>query len=314
MSLSNDLLSYSIMKNPGSKPISNSQILLPPLLPIIRQWKDPVILPPINYTSSSTYNTYSQKNDSSQSQPRPGLGDLTEYNLSHWNNQVTHFNHGLGLLSAIAHMNSSLNVENSSVSSVSSITPSSPGYSEPISVAAKRRQRLGPSCDSCRSRKVKCNAEITVLSKDITSKDFEIFNLEQVSKLNNSETVIHDGLFYVVSNGKLIRFRSCKSCKMKRLDCCFSSGFTKEDIIGKKVRKTKPSVPTLNVLPITPPTVPSSPERKQKKTQVTELENSRKSSCVLCRKRKVKCVYNDEIQKCEGCNKKNTECFFGKSK
>lgn len=38
--------------------------------------------------------------------------------------------------------------------------------------------------------------------------------------------------------------------------------------------------------------------------------SSRKSSCISCRKRKVKCVFNSELNKCEGCNKKSHDCVF----
>lgn len=351
MSMSSDLLTYSIMKGPqaphNSLPSQGSVGLIHQAPSAFPQHYNhaPVRLPPLLLIIP-------QK--------------LTEHNLSSWTNQAG-AQTGLGLLSAIAQMGetkdftrdhaydsrdylgegprflyaptatmtslpsvSSSGSFNSGPSSAASLTPvSSPDIKKsemlsPLSRDAtrdngtKRRQRLGPSCDLCRSRKVKCNAEVHILtSSKIGENELQsVYGLsgEQCAQLEAGENVpIRDGLFYVMSNGKLIRFRACKSCNVKRLNCCFSNGFTKEDIISNKkkpsfkkagVRKLKPA----EELPAALPAI------SKALLEQREEENGRKSLCVSCRKRKVKCVFNEERQSCDVCTKKGSECVFGKSK
>ncbi|ODV78824.1 uncharacterized protein CANTADRAFT_26753 [Suhomyces tanzawaensis NRRL Y-17324] len=256
-------------------------------------------------------------------------------------------------------------------SSASSTPMSSPNMSN-TSLAAKddkspkRRQRLGPSCDSCRSRKVKCNAVISIVAKAFDphqpGQHPRQFSQTQIDQLVRGDPVREEGDSHViVSNGKLIRFKSCKSCNVKGLACCFSKGFTKEDIMLNnkksygssggytfapssgssassgssspvpalvqaaalplhdssddaaaatkkkvhKVTKKKEELPTKR-------SIASLTSALSKTLQETHEGHTRKSSCVSCRKRKVKCVFNFELNKCEGCNKKSTECVFEK--
>ncbi|KAG5418486.1 SUT1 [Candida metapsilosis] len=106
----------------------------------------------------------------------------------------------------------------------------------------KRRQRLGPSCDSCRARKVKCNAEITILSPSTTTLA-STYNLtsHQLDLLTKNNKLSMNGgdfqLLYV--NEKYIHFKPCHSCEGKGIDCCFSQGFTKEDILSNKKKSKK---------------------------------------------------------------------------
>lgn len=41
------------------------------------------------------------------------------------------------------------------------------------------------------------------------------------------------------NNNKYIHFKPCRSCIGKKIDCCFSLGFTKEDILSNKKKLKK---------------------------------------------------------------------------
>lgn len=288
---SNDLLSYSIMQ--GGNKVSNSlPIALPSLNSLPSNKK--IVLPSITT-----------------------LNKLTESNLNHLNSVTQNYKYA-----QLTPPNSNINSRpNSLVSSPpTSVKLNSPQQEEnilapqvctplaPINIAPaptkssdinesdeqapKRRQRLGPSCDNCRVRKVKCNAEIIVLSNDYNTYDLKQFNLspEQHDDLLKSLPVyLNDDHSWelLVSVDKLIKFKPCKSCHGKKLDCKFSKGFTKEDIlINKKNLKFKID--------------------KNKKV----VDNSRKSSCFNCRKRKIKCSINSHNDKCDNCFKRNSQCNF----
>ncbi|ABN68283.2 fungal transcriptional regulatory protein [Scheffersomyces stipitis CBS 6054] len=176
-------------------------------------------------------------------------------------NTISHnATHHIQLPSLLHSSSSTLSSVASSVSSVSPMSsPSIPAASASGTSAVKdsavttgnsnnkRRQRLGPSCDSCRLRKVKCNAEITILSKSVSDEPnvcslLLAFNLsaEQVeSVLRQGELVkVANDFNLIVSNNKLIKFKSCNSCNMKSLTCCFTKGFTKEDIMVNSSKKS----------------------------------------------------------------------------
>lgn len=185
----------------------------------------------------------------------------------------------------------------------------------------RRRQRLGPSCDLCRSRKVKCNADIVVLSRYSGPDDVAVYSLapQHLDDLAAGKPVQVDAEYYlIVANTKLIKFKACESCCLKGLPCCFSKGFTKEDImLNKKVGGAgaafaMPKRP-LETLPAPGKVTkkrPSSPVAARPVLPETHAANLRKSSCVSCRKRKVKCVFNQELNKCDGCAKKDHTCTF----
>lgn len=180
------------------------------------------------------------------------------------------------------------------------------GFPVNDSGSKKRRQRLGPSCDACRSRKVKCNAEVVLLTRRFTPQDPEIEELatlspEESERLAAGEIVQLPGLYrLIVFNSKLIKFRQCLLCALKNLDCCFSKGFTKEDIVHTK---------RSGELALALPKPASSPVRvAKKKVDTVALNGARKSSCSACRKRKVKCVMNSPLSRCVGCIKKGSEC------
>lgn len=124
----------------------------------------------------------------------------------------------------------------------------------------KRRQRTGPSCDSCRVRKVKCDAEIVIL-KDLKNsgsispngyrvierfepKDYSLTEkaLEQIYRefyggAPDAETSSH---MFIKTATKLIRFKSCTACKMRNGKCHFSKGFTRADIMKfNRFKRTK---------------------------------------------------------------------------
>lgn len=155
----------------------------------------------------------------------------------------------------------------------------------------KRRQRMGPLCDSCRLRKVKCNAEVSMLGLVDESRDLPCdLTRDEQSALLAGELVPRAGHGLVLSNGKLIKFKACLLCNTKGLRCCFSKGFTKEDMVNLK-RAQEPF------------------EKKGRVCKRSEAA-TRKSSCAACRRRKVKCVMNSRANKCVGCLKKDSLCLF----
>lgn len=182
----------------------------------------------------------------------------------------------------------------------------------------KRRQRLGPSCDNCRARKVKCNAEVVMLSRhfngdasDNTDDIPEYTTLsseQQQAVVAGTLVVVADDYNLVLSNSKLIKFKACLSCAGKALGCCFSKGFTKEDIVHSK--RLGPSDPVA----VAVVERKSSPVKVVKKRSVdlsgAATAGTRKSSCAGCRKRKVKCVMHSRLNKCIGCIKKECACSF----
>lgn len=210
----------------------------------------------------------------------------------------------------------------------------------------KRRQRLGPSCDHCRARKVKCNADVVMLSRffDVAELDADLqgeytLTAEEKNKLSAGEEVrTADDAVLVVSNSKLIRFLPCSSCRAKSLSCCFSKGFTKEDVIHNKKRETwrgivagdkKLSPSKVNKKVALPSSVNAKLIGTKLKGLVSEATapthdssfsdapsspgaagSTRKSSCSACRKRKIKCVLSSQTVKCMGCLKKDYLCSF----
>lgn len=308
--ISNDLLSYSIIHG-GNKVVPAMGKQLVPLLikdlppPIDNRGKGSITLPPLNIKSNGTLNipTYT----------------LTENNLMHLRSTYQ------------GDENNSNPPSLTSASSVCSASPlSSPNLSRtdltemPVSnesyVKTKRRQRLGPSCDSCRARKVKCNAEIEVLCKiedntiPMDNETMRRFSKTEIDDLVfNDIPIVYDNSTNIIkTNNKIIKFKRCSSCVSKHSSCYFSKGFTKEDIMINK--KSFNGVETSPIVKIENASnckkSKASKIVKKKATVPNGPTNSRKSSCTSCRKRKVKCVYNNILLKCEGCYKKNHECSF----
>lgn len=373
---SNYLLSYSIM-NHKSHELKMQPISLPPLSPIIKQLNldvnshhqlhhfgvgasqfsgkyHGVVLPPLNnYTTSSIHSTSRTGSSTPES-------SLTEHNLLNLDKS------GLGLLSStIANLHCEKRESHSltSGSSVSSASPMSSPHMEnatthehPVapssamaatnltkSTSTKRRQRLGPSCDSCRSRKVKCNADISIVLKSLVDPselsktgmtpsqiNDLLQNQAQISFKDADDTTV----YFLISNEKVIKLRSCKSCSVKGFNCCFSKGFTKEDIMMNNKKSDVPMVVETHIVESPKRVKPAKIVKKKvvkpyiepKKSTLFSLtsaltknlaedkedaaNSSRKSSCISCRKRKVKCVFNSELNKCEGCHKKSHDCVF----
>lgn len=230
-----------------------------------------------------------------------------------------------------------------------------------IKNSPKRRQRLGPSCDSCRVRKVKCNADIVIVLKDMAAaaETSTLYNKVDFAPLLKQEvtSVPLDSEYQLISShNKLIKFKPCTNCTARTIDCCFSKGFTKEDMLHKKPsdnlsvskaldssakthhqlasKKRKLSAVEACEKPASPTSVASlcgaSYETKDVTTSSTAtaaqskstalpvpalipipaFDGSRRSSCAGCRKRKVKCVYDELSNKCHGCLKKGHECLF----
>ncbi|CAI4812114.1 BAH_G0054790.mRNA.1.CDS.1 [Saccharomyces cerevisiae] len=107
----------------------------------------------------------------------------------------------------------------------------------------RKRQRDGPSCDSCRTKKIKCNATIIIFLQDrnlississnlhytLSQDDINQFRMKFFRKLPD---VI--GTYEVIKHlDKIVLFKACTSCSrrnQKNGKCLFSRGFTKSDM------------------------------------------------------------------------------------
>lgn len=109
-----------------------------------------------------------------------------------------------------------------------------------------KRQRSGPSCDCCRSRKIKCDSEIGIISEIPES-------AQKLEKVANSKSLIANCeivsinwetgyQYYRISKDSstvgtegeqfnFLQFKPCMACTNKNLQCNFSKGFTRNDII-----------------------------------------------------------------------------------
>lgn len=309
--MSSDLLSYSIMMN-GEKAVSYAA---PHYAPLAVGKPEKITLPPISAYVGLTERNLNSLNllTSSVSSPPlltsllalelplllPRMAAHDLYKLSYGNRNVS-----------VSSTTTSDRVSSESGATTPSIASAAvaPASSES---PKKRRQRLGPSCDNCRARKVKCNAEVMMLSRHFAQNecDSESYAEEFASLLPEHKLTILSGELVtvgdytlVLSNNKLIKYKSCLSCAGKALGCCFSKGFTKEDIVYSKRSG--------------PEAVPLVVERKAaavkvvKKRSAESSGSTRKSSCTACRKRKVKCVMHTRLNKCIGCMKKDSTCSF----
>ncbi|CCC68658.1 hypothetical protein NCAS_0B05740 [Naumovozyma castellii] len=126
----------------------------------------------------------------------------------------------------------------------------------------KKRQRVGPSCDHCRFKKIKCDSQIKVVLESnhilnlISNKIHYVFNADEIEllkttllknttlpeKLANTTTInkrnIAEGSVYPIllkHFDKIILFSPCTSCDKNEQDCLFSMGFTRSDIATCKM-------------------------------------------------------------------------------
>lgn len=213
----------------------------------------------------------------------------------------------------------------------------------PLSLAPRqRRQRLGPLCDSCRARKVKCDADVVIIAKLPADAgalaEFDLSPADHQAVLLGAAVAVGDDNSLVLSHGKLIKFKVCKLCHVKGLSCCFSKGFTKEDIMMNNKRRDDGVPAALALLVATVGAKKLRPAKIAKKRAPTSLVTialltlalmaadsvplvlapapalvlplTRKLLCFSCRKRKVKCAFNLAVLKCENCFKKGAECVF----
>lgn len=282
----NDLLSYLIMLN-GDKAVSHNYSHYAPLS--ISKSSTKITLPPItSYVSLTENNLHSLQNAYYPNEnSNAGVSDLNKDSSAP------------SLTSDSSRLFSSNSV--SRQLPLSSPSPRHLSFGEDNNeYTKKRRQRLGPSCDSCRSRKVKCNAEVLLITRQFShDQDLEEtagLSSKSLQMLKEGEIIESGDYRLIVSNNKLIKFKPCLSCATKKLDCCFSKGFTKEDIVHTKRSGDDDVCEKRQV----------SPTKVTKKK--VELAGARKSSCNACRKRKVKCVMNSKLSKCIGCLKKGGLC------
>ncbi|KAI5964321.1 SUT1 [Candida pseudojiufengensis] len=163
---------------------------------------------------------------------------------------------------------------NNPTSTTTTTTNSNSSSSKSSSSSPKRRQRLGPSCDSCRTRKVKCNAEIQILSISTFEELISEFNLnkDQIETFQNQKKLNLSGNYTLLqnSNEKFIKFKNCNMCNCKKINCSFSNGFTKEEILNKKKIKKQQLQLQLK-------------QQQQKQSHLqSQLQESIKSKKIMC--------------------------------
>lgn len=123
--------------------------------------------------------------------------------------------------------------------------------------ASSKRQRIGPSCDGCRLKKIKCDAKIEIFMQDesiiplVSNNLHHIFTKEEIrenmntlfqnvqlpSDLLESDDSSPNQSILIKHIDKIIHFQQCSSCRKKKNSsspshcCCeFSKGFTRADI------------------------------------------------------------------------------------
>lgn len=129
--------------------------------------------------------------------------------------------------------------------------------SGPSSNSSSKRQRVGPSCDSCRLKKIKCDAHMEIILQDarvlsqISDRLHQVITKDQVLQMDlkvDLSTIPVDSVL-VKHIDKIVMFKPCTSCNKRRasldgsqgpLDgkngnvtgggCVFSKGFTRADI------------------------------------------------------------------------------------
>ncbi|CCE62709.1 hypothetical protein TPHA_0D00660 [Tetrapisispora phaffii CBS 4417] len=141
--------------------------------------------------------------------------------------------------------------------------------------AFTRRQRIGPSCDNCRSKKIKCNATIDIVFQNnavlnlftknlhhfITLDELKFFQSinhidattaalkQSLAQIDQNELLTNE-LYLVKHLDKIILFKPCSHCNKKsnskksndleNSNCCqFPKGFTRADIgaFNKVIKK-----------------------------------------------------------------------------
>lgn len=317
--MTNDLLSYSIMLN-GDKAITHG---LPHMAPLSLGKLEAVLLPPlssyVNLTERNlnSFNSYTQRPVTSTGAPSLTLLLASELPLL-----SPRFGHAEVYRSGASSGLATPRADSKS------IVPGTPDHEQ-----RKRRQRLGPSCDNCRARKVKCNAEVLLLNRhfsapssastsegssfdDALDEEYAELLHDQKDQLGAGAMVrISDNYILLLLNSKLIKFRPCLSCRGKGLDCCFLKGFTKEDIVHNKRRSSGDCSSKHPGSVVSSGADSDACASKILAGRVTKHRsdaagNLRKSLCVACRRRKVKCVVNARAGRCVGCMKKDTACLF----
>ncbi|GMM28412.1 Sut2 protein [Martiniozyma asiatica (nom. inval.)] len=224
-----------------------------------------------------------------------------------------------------------------------------------------KRQRSGPSCDCCRARKIKCDSEIFIMSElgaqnskeNIIPKDInshiahcEFVSMNPVSGYQYYK-IIKDGehsLNTKLTTFSFLQFKPCSACSAKNLKCCFSKGFTRNDIIrfNKHERlanaqyqknsndslilssvneSSSSSLPTpsptpainINSQPVVVNGIPipnAITASSVLNGEYDERKSNKKTSCKTCRVKKIKCVKLEGSQVCVHCIKKAQGCVF----
>ena len=328
------LLSYSLSypnSNRGhttSEVVSGPTIVLPPIHNA-HSWSKPrqQVLHPKISTVFRPPVVPSNKSPIELNTTHPCTQPLTEHNLSVRNN-VPNYATGIpsppksillvglvlpALLPVVT--KAELNVMGSAPAYEYDLNPAafSSSVTQPSALGKKRRQRLGPSCDLCRQRKVKCNAEISIvltIAEDFAThcKQFQLLAAAEAALWAGSSVEIERGIQLVVQNEKLVKFRLCKLCEVKQLACCFLKGFTKDDIVS--LSKKNITGDNKVVKPVSGLTKVDRCRTVAKKPVKFDSSLNRKSSCALCRQRKVKCLYSEALGRCENCHRKNKSCLF----
>lgn len=139
----------------------------------------------------------------------------------------------------------------------------SPEGRKQAAIASGKRQRIGPSCDDCRLKKIKCDASIEIVLQDdsltdkVSDKLHHVFSPAEVSE--HLETILKNVQLpeelmragdsaaedtarrpvLIKHIDKIVLFKPCTSCRKRKSGssppqggcyCLFSKGFTRTDI------------------------------------------------------------------------------------
>lgn len=206
-----------------------------------------------------------------------------------------------------------------------------------------KRQRSGPSCDCCRSRKIKCDSEIVILAHLPDGISDKAADGSRKSQIAHCEWIAADAdtgyqYFRIVRptdweaapsssrRAKLgtfnyLKFKPCKACNSKNLDCKFTKGFTRNDIIkfNKCQRERRGSLErsascsserNLAQMADDSRRPAADSARSRRSSSAHGSRASKKTSCRVCRVKKIKCIKIDGSSSCLNCTRKLLQCSY----
>lgn len=208
-----------------------------------------------------------------------------------------------------------------------------------------KRQRSGPSCDCCRSRKIKCDSEIVILAHLPEGLSTEAAEGSRKSQIAHCEWITTDfdtGYQYFkivrpkdweaapsssrrakLGSFNYLKFKPCSACKSKSLECQFSKGFTRNDIIkfnkcqrerssslGRSGSDSSSSERHTALPPADSRRHAGETSARRRSSSTHGLRASKKTSCRICRFKKIKCIKINGSSSCLNCTRKLLECSY----